>query len=105
MNLEKASRYHRLLILSVLIYIVAVVLFMSTPEVVYLVLAILWLANLYFTPQLALALKKSALIWFALALIGPFIIWIPQLLLLNSANKIFRAEGLKIGFLGGARAP
>ena len=65
----------------------------------------LWLANLYFTPKLALALNKSGLVWFVMAIVGPVILWIPQLLLLNAANKLFRAEGLKIGFLGGAKAP
>ena len=105
MNIDTASRYHRLLILSVLVYFVTAIVFWASPEIVFPVAIGLWLANLYFTPKLALALNKSGLVWFVMAIVGPVILWIPQLLLLNAANKLFRAEGLKIGFLGGAKAP
>jgi hypothetical protein len=104
MDLEQASIYHRNIILLVLVYLIAFFgLSRFFPLLAQAVIVATWVANIYYGYKLAAALGKQRWLWAALGAVGPLIMWIPHLLLLNSANKAFKREGMKIGFLGGAR--
>ena len=106
MNIEEASTYHRYIIISVLVYFVAAFFLGDIPALRFGLAGIAWISNIYFGYKLAKALGKPAGLWIFFGVAGPILLWIPHLLLLNSANKAFRSNGMKIGFLGGAtKAP
>jgi len=101
-RVEEASKYHRYIIVTVLLSIISVVLLHTVPVAQGLIVLGLWVFNVFCCYKLAGALGKAPLLWALLALVGYTLLWIPQLLLINSANKMFRSRGMKIGFLGGA---
>jgi hypothetical protein len=101
MNLEGASKFHRYIIVSVPVYFAAAFFLANVPILRFTLAGVAWLANVYFGYKLASALGKSAALWGVLGFFGPLLIWIPHLLLLNSANKKFKENGMKIRFLGG----
>ncbi len=103
MNLEEASTYHRYIILSVLTYFLTAFFLAEMLQLAIGIVIVLWVCNIFFGYRLAEALGKSGWLWVVFGIPGPFLLWIPYLLLVNAANKAFRAEGMKIGFLGGAR--
>ena len=102
MNFDQASSYHRYIIVSVLVYLIALFALGSIPLLQIGIAVGAWIANVYFGYKLACALGKSGALWAVLGVVGPLLMWIPHLLLLNSANKAFKQNGMKIGFLGGA---
>lgn len=102
MNLETASKYHRYIIVSILVAIISFYLLKEFPNIRGGIGISLWLFNVFCCYKLAESINKQAILWAFLGLLGFAIIWIPQLLLINAANKLFKAEGMKIGFLGGA---
>lgn len=101
MNIEAASTYHRYLVITILISVLSIFL-KNAPALQGLVGLSMWLANVYCCYKLALAIGKSPALWVVLGLIGFLLMCIPQLLLLNAANKVFRSQGMKIGLFGGA---
>ena len=104
-NIFVASRYHRLLIIAFLLFLVAAFTLRDAPEALAIVLLPIWIVNIVCCYKLALAMGRPPALWATVGAIGFFIVWIPQLLLINAANKGFKAEGLKVGFLGGATRP
>ena len=104
-DVSAASGYHRFLIISILVWFFAVIFLRSTPGLFNLVMFALVVSNVYCSYKLASALGFSPVLWLFLCIFGLFIACIPQMLLINSANKIFKSMGLKIGFLGGASRP
>ena len=102
MNIKEMSKYHHYIIISVLVYFIATLFLANIPTMRLGLALAAWINNIYFGYKLAVALGKSAGLWIFFGIIGPFTMWIGHLLLLNSANKSFRANGMKIGFLGGA---
>lgn len=105
MDVGSASRYHQYLIVTVLISLLSALFLRQYPVVQPVILIFLWFFNVFCCYKLASAIEKPPILWAVLGLVGFFLLWIPQLLLVNSANKAFKAMGLKIGFLGGATRP
>jgi hypothetical protein len=105
MDISSASRYHQYLIVTVLVSLLSALFLRQLPVVQSVVLLCLWTFNVFCCYKLASAIEKPPVLWAVLGLVGFFLLWIPQLLLINSANKVFKASGLKIGFLGGATRP
>jgi hypothetical protein len=105
MNIEAASSYHQYMVGTVLACFVSAYALSNFPVERSLILLLLWAFNVYCCYRLATAIDKSGMFWGFLGVIGFFCIFVPQLLLLNTANKIFRSAGMKIGFLGGASKP
>lgn len=104
-DLSAASGYHRILIISVLVWFIAVIFLRNTPGLFNLTMLVLAVSNIYCSYKLASALGFSSVLWLFLCIFGLFVACIPQMLLINSANKTFKSMGLKIGFLGGASKP
>jgi hypothetical protein len=104
-NLEAASKYHRYLILTVLVSLVSWALLRGFPLLQVGVVVVLWLVNVWCCYGLAKALGKSPAFWAVLGFLGYLLIWLPQLLLVNAANKAFKTAGYRVGFLGGASLP
>lgn len=102
MNIEAASTYHRYIIVTVLIAIVTAFTMGGNPALLLIVEFAMWGFNVFCCYKLAEAIGRSAVVWAILGLIGFLLLWIPQLLLLNESNKAFKAQGMKIGFFGGA---
>lgn len=105
MDINSASKYHQYLIITVLVALLSAFFLRQIPTLQTAILLCLWILNVFFCYKLASAIEKPSVLWAVLGLVGFFLIWIPQLLLVNSANKVFKAMGLKIGFLGGATKP
>lgn len=105
MDIGSASKYHRYLIITVLAALISALFLRQFAEAQAVVLLCLWVLNVFFCYKLASAIQKQAVLWAVLGLAGFFLLWIPQLLLINAANKLFKTQGLKIGFLGGATRP
>lgn len=105
MDVGSASRYHQFLIIIVVVALLTALFLRQLPIAQSAILLCLWVINVFCCYKLASAIEKPAALWAALGLVGFFLLWIPQLILLNSANKKFKAMGLKIGFLGGATKP
>lgn len=103
MNLEKASNCHGFIIISILVYYLAFFLLSQSPDARAVIALVAWVANIVLGYNLASALDKDKFLWLALGIFGPLLLWIPHLLLINSANKLFKSNGMKIGFFGGAR--
>ena len=105
MDIGSASKYHRYLIATVLGALLAALFLRQYAELQVTVLLCLWVLNVFCCYKLASAIGRPGLLWAVLGLVGFFLLWIPQLLLINAANKVFKAQGFKIGFLGGATRP
>lgn len=103
MNLEKASNCHGFIIICILVYFLALFFLRGYPVMLGLVAVATWIVNIILGYKLADALDKDKFLWLALGIFGPVLIWIPHLLLINSANKTFKKNGMKVGFFGGAR--
>jgi hypothetical protein len=97
-HIEAASTYHRYIVITVLIALIAFFLLDGTL-VLLLIEFCIWVFNIFCCYKLAQAIGRSAVVWAVLGLVGFFLFCIPQLLLLNETNKAFEAQGMKIGFL------
>ena len=104
-NISAASKHHRILITSVLVWFIAVIFLRNTPALFNLVMLALAVSNIYSAYKLASALGYPSVLWVFLSIFGLFVLCVPQILLINSANKKFKSMGLKVGFLGGASTP
>jgi len=105
MNMQTASKYHQYLIVTIFLAVLAALFLQQLAAVQAAVLLVLWLFNVFCCYKLGSSFGKPALLWALVGLLGFFILCIPQLLLIDFANKVFKAAGLKIGFLGGATRP
>ena len=104
-DISAASKHHRILITSVLVWLIAVIFLRNTGVLFNLIMLAVAIANIYSAYKLATALGYPSGLWVFLSIFGLFVACLPQLLLINSANKQFKSMGLKIGFLGGASKP
>lgn len=105
MNISSASQQHQRLIIAFLIFVVTVFFLRNFQTFQAVILIPLLAFSTYSCAMLAKALGKSAVLGGVVGFFGFFILWIPQLFLVNFANKVFKAHGLKVGFLGGATRP
>jgi hypothetical protein len=104
LNIEAASKYHRLLIVTIAVHIVVAYLISGTISESYAPFA--WIPFLalysYFAFRLSEAIGEPGAKW-AIAALIPILNWFAILVLLNKCNKEFKAAGLKIGFFGGVK--
>lgn len=105
MNIQTASKYHHYLIVTIFLAVLTALFLRQFPVAQVTALLALWLFNVFCCYKLGSSFGKPALLWALVGLLGFFILCIPQLLLIDFANKVFKAAGLKIGFLGGAIRP
>ena len=103
MNLEEASKYHRFIVQTFFALILFAIAGSFIPEgsPFYYLGLVLIVFNMFCCFKLASAIEKSGLLWCILSFFGFFLIWVPQFLLINSANKAFKAAGKKTNFMGG----
>lgn len=107
MNLEKASTQHRNVVLSF-----AALLTFSMANGVGskenqepIVIAIIWGLFIYHGVSIFLLgkhLDKNKVLWTISAILSPFLIFIPTVALIISANKTLKSSGWNVKFYGGA---
>lgn len=102
MNTEIASTYHRYIVITVLVALIAAFILGGNTALLLIIEFAMWAFNVFCCYKLAQVIGKSPVLWAVLGFVGFLLLWIPQLLLLNETNKAFKAQGMKIGFLGGA---
>lgn len=103
MNLKDASKYHRLIIQTLLVTLAFVISSYFFPEdsLLSLLGLVIVAFNMFCCFKLASSINKNGILWATLAFFGFLLLWMPQFLLINSANKAFRAAGKKVNFMGG----
>ena len=114
MNLQKAAKHHRNIIVSFL-GIFAFVFFVGNgieydeygnATDINLGFALagfsIFLFQVVSFVLLAKELDKNRFLWGITSFLSPYLFFIPFLVLILSANKTFKANGWKVRFLGGA---
>lgn len=110
MNLEKASTQHRNVVLSfsaLLTFSIANGVGSKEPQEA-IVIAIIWGLFIYHGVSVFLLgkhLDKNKILWTASAIASPFLIFIPTVALIISANNTFKSFGWNVKFYGGAENP
>lgn len=108
MNLEKASVQHR----NVVISFVSLLSFAmandmgSKTDFSPIVVASAWGLIIYHSISvflLAKYLEKSKILWCIAAILSPILLFIPTFVLSISSNRVFKANGWKVKFYGGAK--
>ncbi len=107
MNLESASAQHRNVVISfaILLCFAMATGIGSGNEPGLLVVAVAWGLFIYHGVSVFLlskCLDKNKFAWVVAAIITPMLFFIPSAVLIVSSNKIFKANGWKVRFYGGA---
>jgi hypothetical protein len=106
MNLSNASKHHRNIVISFAVFFIFAFFFRKALKEASLTMMVagqgFFLFQIISFFLLAKALDKNKILWIVSAVLSPYLIFIPAVLLLVSANKSFKANGWKVSFFGGA---
>ena len=107
MNLEKASKNHLAIVSSFACLLVFAKLAGIAPNkensaIVTIVAFAFFIWHGISIFFLAKNLDKNKFFWAALAIFSPTLLFIPSVVAIVSANKIFKKNGWKVKFYGGA---
>lgn len=101
LNIYDISTYHQRLVVAVVAFIGCAFFISQYPLLLICPLLIAWATLPYFCFKLAAALGNPPLPWAFAGFVGVIFACVPHFLLINQANRLFKARGLKIGILGG----
>lgn len=101
LDVKSASLFHRLLLITIVGQIAAE---LALDRATLIILVVSALAYAIFSFNLARAIGATPWVWTIVAFV-PLLNFLAALLLLNKTNGVFKANGIKVGFFGGVKAP
>ncbi|MDD3603646.1 MAG: hypothetical protein PHD86_00470 [Kiritimatiellae bacterium] len=107
MNLKNASTHHRNIVMSfaalfAFAYFAGIRAGKEYNPAVIAVVFSFFLFQIVSFCLLARELDKNRILWTIAAILSPYLLFIPFLVLIISANKVFKANGWKVKYYGGA---
>jgi hypothetical protein len=107
MNLQNASKHHRNIVSSLaglfcFAYIAGIEPGKTNNSIVVAIVIFVFIFQIISFFLLAKALDKNKILWTVSSILGPYLIFVPYLFLIFSANKVFKTNGWKVKFYGGA---